>query len=236
MSITLKVGVDLVEQFAGDLSRTTGNIQSAVARGVNVVAAAVRTESVAKVVSRVNFKPSYVDPKVTVGQEATPELPRAVIEAPIRGTLITNFGAQQQSMANVWTPAMYAAKFGSLNTNTRPNAKAPRMPWTPRTGDPLRAIAPGAKQAGISATIHAGNGASRFAHVFFIPAAQKGQDGSKWVTMTRPKGGGKAHAKYGPSVDQVVKGVWTDDEAEISTRLGDTVLAEVSDEITKGLL
>lgn len=236
MSTVIKLDTHLVEQLAKDLADSSGSLSTGVSRGVNSVASSVRKASVRDVISQVNLRESYVDPKITVSKDATPEDTVAVISAPVRGTLLTNFGAQQQAVANVWTAAMYAEKFGSLKANVRPNPKAGKMPWTPRTGDPLRGIAPGAKQAGISVSVKASGANRSMAHVFFIPAVQKGQDGSVFVTMSRPKGGGKAKAKYGPSVDQVVKGVWRDSEADISAQLGAAVLEEATAELTKGII
>lgn len=236
MSTVIKLDTDLVLALSEDLDRASDGFTAGVSRGVNKIASAVRKDSVRGVVSQVNLREAYVDPKITVSKDATPKDTVAIISAPVRGTLLTNFGAQQQAISNVWTPAMYAEKFGSLKANVRPNPKAGKLPWTPRTGDELRGIAPGAKQAGIRATIKASGANRTFSHVFFIPAAQKGQDGSKFITLSRPKGGGKAKAKYGPSVDQVVKGVWRDSEADIAEQLGTAVLDEATAELRKGII
>ena len=233
MSTVIKMDTDLVSVLADDLADTVGHFSAGVSRGVNFVAGKVRETSVREVVSQVNLKESYVDPKITIGKTATPEDTVATIETPVRGVMLGNFGAQQQTVSNVWTAAMYAEAFGTLKAEVRPNPKAGKMPWTPRTGDPLRAIAPGAKQAGIRVAVKAAGAVSTLSHVFFMP--MKNQDG-KFGTFSRPKGGGKAKAKYGPSVDQVVKGVWRDATDEISGMLGETVLEEVTNELTKGLI
>lgn len=236
MPFKISVGVDLVEQLADDLTRTTGNISAGVAAGVNVAATVIRKESVHTVTSQINLKPTYVDPKVTLDKLATETDTSAVIGTPIRGALLTNFDAQQQTVSNVWTEAMYAAKFGSLKHEIRPNPKAPKMPWTPRKGDPLRKIAAGKKQAGISAEIRTGSGQKTLSHIFMIPGNRPGQDGSKMVTMSRPKGGGKAKAKYGPSIDQALRGIWRDATDDYSKILGDSVLTSVSTVVLNGLL
>lgn len=229
MSRSISVDTSQLTALAADLSNAADAIGIGAARAVNAVATTVRKDSVQRVISSVNLKESYVDQKITIARDATPQSPKAVIEAPIRGVLLTNFDARQQSVANFWTPAMYAEAFGSLQVLKRPNPKAGRMPWTPRTGDALRGIAPGKKQDGIRAGVSPG-GDAHFKPVFFIT----GKNGAK-VTMERPKTGGKAHAMYGPSVDQVVKNVWKADESEIATKLGDAVLASVTEEIDKEL-
>lgn len=236
MSFKITIDVDLVQGLAKDLENTTANISAGVAEGVNITALAVRTESVSKVTQQVNLKQNYVDPKIKIDKTASATDPTAVIGAPIRGALLTNFDAQQLTVSNVWTAAMYAEVFGSLKQEIRPNPKAPKMPWTPRKGDPLRKIAAGRKQAGISAAIKVVSGSKELAHVFLIPGSRPGQDGSKFVSMSRPKGGGKAKAKYGPSIDQVVKGVWRDSETDIADTLGSNVLSSVAVLITKGII
>ena len=239
MSFTIKVDTGLLDDLAEDLASTTGNIAEGMARGVNAAAKVIRKESVAKVISQVNLKEPYVNPRVTLDQEAKPELPTAVIGAPMRGTLLDRFDSHQQVYANVWTAAKYAAKFGSIAAPAplpTKNGKRRMLPWIPRKGDSLRGIPVGKKQAGITATIKAGGDKDHFKHVFLIPARRAGQDGSKFVTLSRPKGGGAPKAKYGPSVDQVVKGVWRDGEKQIAETLGDSVLAEVSSELIKGLV
>ena len=239
MAFTIKVDVDLVGELANDLSSTAGSIQAGLARGVNVAAKIVRQDSVDKVVAQVNLKKPYVDPKVTISAEATDARPTATISAPIRGTLLDRFDGRQQVYANVWTAAKYAAAFGSIAAPAPlppgRNGKRRWAPWIPRTGDATRGIPAGKKQAGIAATIKAGGSSSHFAHVFFMPAVRPGQDGSKFVTMSRPKGGGKAKAKYGPSIDQVVKRNWFFDEDEITGKLEESIMSEVTTEITKGL-
>lgn len=232
MSFVIKVDTDFVGELAEQLANTHGNIAAGVARGVNAAAAVVREDSVSQVVSQVNLTKTYVDPKLTVAQNATPEKPVAVLSVPTRGLSLANFDATQQSVANVWTEAMFAEKFGSTKANVRPNPKAPSMPWTPRKGDPLRKIQSGKKQAGITVRIKTAGGTAAMPHVFLMP--MRGQNG-KFGVFGRPKGGGKAKAKYGPSVDQVLKGVWRADEQTIAEKLGDSVMSEVSNEITKGL-
>lgn len=232
MSFVIKVDTDFVGELAEQLANTHGNIAAGVARGVNAAAAVVREDSVSQVVSQVNLTKTYVDPKLTVAQNATPEKPVAVLSVPTRGLSLANFDATQQSVANVWTEAMFAEKFGSTKANVRPNPRAPSMPWTPRKGDPLRKIQSGKKQAGITVRIKTAGGTAVMPHVFLMP--MRGQNG-KFGVFGRPKGGGKAKAKYGPSVDQVLKGVWRDDEQTIAEKLGDSVMSELSNEITKGL-
>lgn len=237
MSTLIKVDVSDLFGLAAELVNAASVINAGAARAVNLVATETRLETVKRITSQVNLKPAYVESKLTVTQDATAERPTAIIEAPVDGVFINRYDGQQLSIANVWTPAMYAAKFGSLDAEVRPNNKAPKMPWTPRTGDNStgRSIPAGRKAAGISVSIRAGGGVKSISYAFLMPLRAGKQLGSGIGAFKRPKGGGKAKAIKSLSVDQMSKIVWRQDADKITKSLGDKVLAEVTADITKEL-
>lgn len=237
MSTRIRVDVSDLFGLAAELSNATSVINAGAARAVNIVATETRLETVKRITSQVNLKPSYVESKLKVAQDATAERLTAIIEAPVDGVFINRYDGRQMSQANVWTPAMYAEKFGSLDAEVRPSNKAPKMPWTPRTGDRSfgRGIAPGAKAAGVSVSIKAGGGAKTISYAFLLPLRAGKQLGSGIGAFKRPKGGGKVKAIKSLSVDQMSKIVWRQDADKITKALGDKVLAEVTADITKEL-
>lgn len=243
MSTRIRVDVSDLFGLAAELSNAASVINTGAARAVNIVTTETRLETVKRITSQVNLKPSYVESKLKVAQDATAERPTAIIEAPVDGVFIDRYDGQQMAQANVWTPAMYAEKFGSLDAvTTLPNSGQKtgikkRIGWDARTGDRSfgRGIAPGAKSAGISVTIKAGSGAKTISYAFLLPLKRGKELGPGIGAFKRPKGGGKAKAIKSLSVDQMSKIVWRQDADKITKALGDKVLAEVTADITKEL-
>ena len=237
MSTVIKVDVSDLFGLAAELANAASVINTGAARAVNIVATETRLETVKRITSQVNLRPAYVESKLKVSQDATAERPTAIIEAPVDGVFVNRYDGKQQFKANVWTAAMYAEKFGSLETLRRPNPKADKMPWTPRTGDNYRGrgIPAGQKADSISVNIRAGGGAKTIPNAFLLPLLQGKQLGPAVGAFRRPKGGGKAKALKSLSVDQMSKIVWRQDADKITKTLGDTVLAEVTADITKEL-
>ena len=237
MSTLIKVDVSELFDLAAELVNAADVINAGAARAVNLVATETRLETVKRITSQVNLKPAYVESKLKVSQDATAERTTAIIEAPVDGVFVNRYDGKQLSQANVWTAAMYAEKFGSLETLRRPNPKADKMPWTPRTGDNYRGrgIAPGRKSMGIGVSIRAGGGVKSISYAFLLPLKRGKELGSGIGAFKRPKGGGKAEAIKSLSVDQMSKIVWRQDADKITKSLGDKVLEEVTADITKEL-
>lgn len=237
MSTRISVDVSDLFPLAADLANAHEVIAGGAARAVNAVAKYARKETVSRITSMVNLRESYVDGALRIDQDATPDSLTASISAPIAGVFVDRYRGGQLSRANVWTEAMYAAKFGSLATQRRPKAGAPLMPWTPRTGDQSlnRRIAPGQKAAGIGVSVLAGSGVKRISYAFFLPLRQGRVLGDSVGAFKRPKGGGKVKAVKSLSVDQMSKIVWRKAESEFSERLGTTVADEVMASIEKEL-
>lgn len=236
MSSYIKVDATECAKLGLDLDNLAETMGTGASRAVNTVAKSVRQTSVKAVISQVRLKETYVDPKVEIVRDATPAKAEAVLQVIDEPVLLDRFGGQQQAIANVWTPAMYAEKFGSLNATRRPNPKAPKLPWTPRTGDSTRAIAPGAKAAGIKAGVSVSKAARKFSHVFLINMRRGKVNGAGPLgAVEHVRGTKELKAMYGPSVYQVVKGVWRDVESQVTDDLANAVFTEVEAEIEKEL-
>lgn len=236
---TIQVDVaDLVE-VSDELNNAADLMKAGAARAVNTVAAEAREDTVREITSQINLRRNYVDSKVEFTTDATPERPQATIEIGDEAVLLSEFGVEQKTISNVWDEAKYREKFGSLSAPARlPNGK--KAPWIPRTGDQLRGIPKGQKQNGLRIQIGT-KGADNFDHVFLRPILSglkvfggQGLNG-RMGAFSRPKGGGKPSAKYGPSPYQAAKGVWRDAEPHIADRLEEEVTKNVTEEFTKEL-
>lgn len=233
-STTITVDVSQVQQLALDLGDAAEVINTATAKAVNRAAISVRKHSVERVVSQVALAPAYVDQKTVITRDAAPSRLTATLEVADQPVFLYRYGAQQVSIANVWNEARYAAAFGGLDARVRPKAKAPYLPWTPRTGDALRGIPGGQKAGGVTVGVKRSNGRALLSHVYTLPL-RGGEAAGRWGTFSRPKGGGKSKGMYGPSVYQVVKGVWSVETDTIVEMLGTSVLTDVAFDITKEL-
>lgn len=234
----LSVNAADLAPLVADLANAADLIKTGAAKAVNVVATETRAETAREITSQINLSSRYVDAKVEFRQDATPERPQAVIEIADEPVMLSNFGAEQMTVSNVWDESKYAAKFGSLHATARlPNGV--EAPWIPRTGDSTRGIQKGQKQAGLRIRVSASGGGSEFKHLFLQPIKSglsvfggQGLNG-RMGTFSRPKGGGKPTAKYGPSPYQAAGSVWRDAEAHIADRLEMEVATLVSFEFSK---
>lgn len=231
MTITLsvKANVTAAVQVAEAVTRLGSGTRSAQVRAVNQMARKVRNQSVSGVVSQVNLTRTYVDPKIELKQLATFDNPKAVIAAPVRGVLLSRFGARSMSAKNTWDEAKYRRTFGGTQSLVKPNPRAPAMPWTPRKGSTLRGIPRGQKAAGVKATVKAGSTGGALPFAFLATLQVSGALG----VLTRIKGTRKLRARYGPSVDQVVKGYWRENEGDFAAELERETVKQLDAEVAK---
>lgn len=209
MNRVIDVDVREVVQLSLALEGAAAAFGTGSARAVNRVASEARKETGRSIVSQVRLTPEYVDRKVELRAKATQSKPSATLAVDDEPVFISRYETQQRTTSNVWTEARYASTFGSLAAQARlPNGRL--APWVPRTGDKLRSIPAGQKQAGMNIGIHTGKGVKAFPYVFVHPIRDGKALAGRWGAFSRPKGGGKPYGMYGPSVYQVTKGVWRD--------------------------
>ena len=121
--------------------------------------------------------------------KATESRPVAVIAARRRATTLATYGAKQ------------------ITASAR-RAK----------GDARRGIAAGRKQAGISVLVGRAKGRKKMAGAFFMPLRAGNEAGGNGMGVFIRQGGTIVH-KYGPSVDQVFRGVINDIVPDVTAEL-----------------
>lgn len=231
----VRVDVSGLAPLVAGLEQAFDVLNGGMSAAVNRVTESVREQTVETIVSQVNLDRGYVDGKVEVGRFATADKPSAEIEIQDDPVFLSRYGARQGTQSNVWTPAMYAAKFGSLDAKVRPRSGAPRMPWTDRTGDPKRGISPGQKADGIYARIGRSKPETHFRHVFTAGALSGKTQAGRVGTFSHVQGSDRLKPVYGPTPYQAAKGVWRDAEEAIKDQLGTEITNEVEARIIKAI-
>ncbi len=173
------VDVTGLEALAARLAAAGLSMERVRRMAINTVARKTMTRSRREIVTQVNLKASYVKERMTL-KTATSASPVAVITARRRATRLATYGAKQV------TRAARRAK-----------------------GDSRRGIGPGRKQAGVSVSVKAGGSRKRMDGAFFMPLrAGQAAGGNGMGVFVRTGSGRKAMKHlYGPSVDQVFRGV-----------------------------
>lgn len=140
-------------------------------RAVNRVASTFRTAASKAIRNQVRLKAAYVNDNLTVTKTATANNPEAVISGRKRPTRLARYGAKQLA---------------------RSASKA--------SGDQLRGIAPGKKQAGISVAVSRKSSRKKMRMAFLLPLRNAGVMG---IFIRTGPGKKDVQHLYGPSVDQV---------------------------------
>jgi len=232
MSLKFEVSVVGLDGVLKGLEGTPEQIAKAMADGINAYAIRAVEDIKRETISRLNLTRQYVDDRIVIKTQASESKLESTITAPVRGTLLSRYGATVNAVANDWTEQKYIAKFGSLDAMTRPKPTAGKMPWTPRKGDPMRGIPKGKKSNGIRVAVRAGGGQQNISYAFLMPlSAGSVRGGNGLGVFARPKSGGKMKSIYGPSLDQIAKRVWTNE----SDRIGDELSEYVADHIDQQL-
>lgn len=207
MTVLLQVDAGQLEAAAKDIGVGAAAIQRTLFRAINSVAAKAMTRTRREIVSQVNLKPAYVRERIALRKAGKDEL-TAVVAARQRATRLATYGAIQRVKA-VKPPK-------SLS----PEARAKYM--AKLKGDKLRGIAPGKKQAGIAVSVKRGGGRKLMSGGFMIPLRAgkvAGAVNGLGVFLRTGPGRKDISHRYGPSVDQVMKGVIKDISPDVSAEL-----------------
>lgn len=159
-------------------------------RAVNRTASKFRTAASKAVRAEVRLPAAYVNENLKVSKKATQKNPEAVISGRKRPTRLARYGAKQLARA---------AQGAS--------------------GDQLRGIAAGKKQAGVSVAVNRSSGRKKMRKAFLLPLSNAGTMG---VFVRTGPGDRDIKHLYGPSVDQVFRGV----RAELKPQIGKELAKE----------
>ncbi len=167
---------------------------------VNAAAVQGRTEAVKLMRESVNLPETYIRDKLRIVKATRGGNPEAVIRAERRPVLLSRFASRQ---------LVRAAK----------RAK----------GDPLRGIAKGRKQAGISVKVKRSGGRAKMPGAFFIPIRANKVEGGNGMALAVRTGTGRDdyEIKYGPSVDQMFQSVRDQVGPELLDQMLDAFLARL---------
>ena len=234
MSFTISINTEDLVALVPNIERIGTVIPAGAARALNAVGQATRDDSVRIVSSKVYLTEQYVDTHVHFAgrDRATPTKLTATIRGEDRPARLDRFfTTRANTVSNVWTKGKFDARFGAgALVSPRPGAK--RLPWTERTGRKAIGIPAGLKIAGVFANVSRNKPGRILSSAYYVPFREGKVAGAGGMGVVRRESG-KQKALYGPSVDQVVRNVWKDNEAAIGEKLqalaADEVMKEVND-------
>jgi hypothetical protein len=212
-----------LDSVISSIDKSGDVILSAAKVAVATVVLVAEDESVKGVVAEVNLSTQYVEDRVYVSQVTVDKNSvQAQVIGRYRATRLATYIHQVSSEVNDWTEAKFNSAFGE-GAMVRPNAKSPKMPWTDRTGDRTAGVAAGRKTAGVRSGVKAGGGLNAISYAFL----RKTTNGIGIFAHVR--GQEKTKQLYGPSVHQVVTGVWD----KINGKMTDRLVTEIESELDK---
>lgn len=178
MNRLVKVDTGGLHALAERLGNFSKQIATIQARALNRAAERGRTAAKREIVAQVSLKASYVLDRLSI-RKASAGDPVAVIATTVRGISLINYGARQLTRA----------------------AKRAK-------GDALRGISAGRKQAGVSVAVGS-RGRRKMPGAFMVPRLAGKVSGGNDMGVFIRVGSGRKDIKhlYGPSVDQVFRGV-----------------------------
>lgn len=222
--VDISIDVAEIESLAETLVTLDGRqIGAAARRAVNTVAVASMAKVVSRITKGINLSPAYVQDRMFVEparSDATTVF-RAEIIAPgprsarAKGrvtaggaiTSLRNYAPVQLTQPVKYTNADIASKIGTLGRN--PRKAGGLLPWKLRTGDSMRGIPVGQKQAGVSVEVTRGQRKKiGLRNVFLMPLRRgKSLDTSRLGVFSRDPGDPKkaVQLRLGPSVYQLLR-------------------------------
>lgn len=173
--MTLRINASEIAQARKKVAATIKAVETAQFRTVNRVASKNRTAASKNIRQQIRLPAAYVNENLTITKKATRQNPEAVISGRKRATRLARYGAKQ---------LLKTARQAS--------------------GDRMRGIPSGKKQAGVSVHVRRNESRRKHRKAFLLPLKTNG-----WMGAFIRFGPGEKDIKhmYGPSVDQVFKDV-----------------------------
>jgi hypothetical protein len=225
MSNTITIELREIDSVINGLAKSGDVLLSVAKSAISTVSKYAKDQSIQGVVKDVNLTTAYVKDKV----DLTPVIVsgnsvEAKITGRYRATRLATYIHQVSSEINEWTEAKFNEKFGD-GAFVRPNPKVKLMPWTKRTGDRTAGVAAGRKTAGVRSGVKAGGGLKPISYAFL----RKTTNGIG--IFAHVMGQKKTKQLYGPSVHQVITGVWDRIDGDVSNRLSSEIELEIDRQI-----
>lgn len=205
MKITLDT--QALQALANDLGLMPAAIDRALANVLNELAPQVMQRAQRKIVSRVKLSPAYIEDRMS-WSKATVTRPVAIIKSRERATRLATFMAQQRI----------------IGATSKAGAK----------GDPLRGIPPKFKQAGVYTGIKPGSN-MLLKHAFLMPLRAGSVAGGNGMGIFVHTGPGKKDIRqlYGPSVNQLFRGVSEEMQEPVLQEMEDALRASIIAEMNR---
>ncbi|MFP3979167.1 phage tail protein [Marinobacter sp. KMM 10035] len=199
--MSLTIDKSQFQQARKFIQATVRAAEKAQFRAVNRVASKFRTSASKTIRDQVRLPAAYVNDNLKVSQKATQNNPVAIISGRKRPTRLARYGAKQLARS----------------------AKA-------ATGDQLRGISTGKKQAGVSVAVSRKGSRKKMRKAFLLPLRNAGVMG---VFVRTGSGQKDIEHLYGPSVDQVFRGLREKLKPDISKELVKEYRAQLNYAIQK---
>lgn len=253
-AVEIRIDVAEIESMAADLVKLDGRaIGAAARRAVNTVAQASMRAVVSRITKGINLTPQYVQDRMYVEPARTDAAAvfRAEIIAPgprsARAKGRVTAGGAVTSLRNyapvqLMQPVKYgndriASKIGKFGPN--PRKAGAFLPWKLRTGDPMRGIPVGQKQAGVSVEVTRGQRKRiGLRNVFLMPLRRgKALDTSRLGVFSRDPGDPKkaVQLRLGPAVYQLLRSTAPGMVPEIQRALRTAAVDEVGKTVREAL-
>lgn len=176
-----------LKQASRFLKGTVQALEKSQFRAVNKTASKTKTAASKNIRSQVRLSASFVNQNLKVSKKATKDNPEAVISARKRPVRLARYGAKQLTM----------------------KARGAK-------GDPLRGIAAGRKQAGVSVAVKKGGSREKLQKAFLLPFKSANTAG---VFIRTGKSRTMIKQLYGPSVYKLFESYRETAHEQISAEL-----------------
>ena len=199
------VNKEIIDRVSGNIGLSAKAVTRATYRAINGVAAKAFTRSRREIGKPVNLSASYIRERMSLSKANSSHLV-ASIKARQRPTRLATFAAKQLSR--------------------RANSS---------NGDALRNIQKGRRQAGISVAVKRGGGRKKMPGAFFVPLRSGKVAAVNGMGVFIRTGSGKKDIKhlYGPSVDQLFRGVIDDVAPDVQAELEAELIRQANYEFSK---
>lgn len=177
-------------------------IDDASYRAVNAAARKARTSASREIRDQLRLKAGYVNENLTVAKRATRQKPEAEVAGRSRPTRLARYGAKQLT----------------------------RKAKTHASGDEIRGISTGRKQAGVSVGVKKGGSRSKMRGAFQLPLLNSGVMG---VFVRTGPGEKDIKHLYGPSVNQALETVFPEITPDAADELKRQYERQLSYELSK---